>query len=159
MCLYTCHRIEPKEDITCYKIVVTYKNIKDTYGSPFHVKRWRLGETCSIPKHQYETEPVVKYFKKGWQGSFSMIKGAAFHTYKRQEDAIYVLSMFRNNVIVGMAKERDRYVLAKCTIPKNSKYIFEGECSSPYITQPEGYASEQLRVDEIIDVTSELEQY
>lgn len=148
MCLYFSKRMPIDGDITCYKVLLTYKR-ENWFGSPFVSNMWKLGETKQI-KDSYFL-PYDLYHDVRLRTSQKIDVGA-YHTFKNKEDAIALLDRIRNMIIVGRIKDPSRYVLAKCTIPKDSKYVFRGKCNITYNNQVDGYASEKLRVDEIIDV-------
>lgn len=140
MCLYEATKINPKEDITCYKLVETgrlrYSNTPPTnpvqppvLRSPYYSnKTWKLGKT----------ETLNKCIHPELVGS--EIYGGAYHSYASLLNAVRV------------ASKHSMYEVAvlKCIIPKSSKYVYKGTVYSG----DKGFASQKLKPVKVVYLNS-----
>jgi len=132
MCLLT-FRIKPKkakEEIVCYKIYrLEYIKSKTLYSAYFDYPT-RVGELL----YNDEIKEVFPH------GMFVHCVGAGyFHSFKHLRSAIRKRYEFSKH-------HTGHYVVVKCTIPQGSLYYagsYEFRVS---------YASEQLRIEEILDI-------
>ena len=155
MCLLNFKQIKPEGEITCYKVLMKYI-WKDgvSYSSPcytFHT--WEIGKTRTIPSRQLSggIMPYIWLCPDENDKDVEFIGCGAYHTFKNLEDAKKLLSLVREKFPNKDQGPITGYALAKCTIPKDSSYVLEGVCNMAGDWRPESYASEKLRVDEIID--------
>lgn len=154
MCLLNIKRIEPKGEITCYKILLKYVwKCGESYNSPCQRNHsWNFGYTYTVPSWELLGERMPHIYRYvNEEGNYQFIAGGAFHTIKNLEDAKKFLSMVREKYPMKDKGPIKGYVLAKCTIPKDSSFVFEGVTNIEGEYKPESYASEKLCVDEIID--------
>lgn len=147
MCLENIQKIKTEEDIIVYKLLE-----RNGYGclvSPFYYFPWEIGKVYEIGVN----EPDYLYHKTD-EGYFPIeVHGHSFHTFKNLEDAQKQLKIHRD-------RWTELTYIAKCRIPKNSRFIYEGlypgaqtrreyaNCAKQ--VRYEGYASEKLEILEIL---------
>jgi hypothetical protein len=144
MCLENFKKITTEEDIIAYKLLERkFFTFYTEYVSPFYLFKWEIGKVYG----EGHLEPLFGY---GDEEYGQTINGGCFHTFKNLGEAQLQLQV-----------HRDRWTLntyiAKCRIPKDSNFIYEGEYKGAtpafgdkgkYICQ--GYASEKLEILEIL---------
>ena len=131
MCLTNIEKITPQEDIVCYKVFkVNRKELDSDLLSPCQDKKWKLGRTETLRR----IEPI-RYVNQLHQYT---VNGGAYHSYQTLND---VYANYFDN---------PRYVVCKCIIPKDSKYVYSGlnNCDE----ESKGYASQKLKPIEIVHV-------
>ena len=162
MCLHHSRLITPEEDITVYKVLVkqTYRNrpensyealVKDSYRntealnyngpeapshtvffSPYHGTEWEMGVRKRTTRNEESKAALLESAR-----STGMIGGGAFHSFRdkcdAQSEACYLKGITSDNLVI-----------AKCIIPKDSLYVFEG-----YYSNNACYASSDLIVEEV----------
>ena len=160
MCLVLRSGIEDfkfaQEDMRCFKLL-NMRNGQLT--SPIFDKScYEIGKAYEtslnyeVEEHEYEDHwseiwPLEIWKKNAWyiQGSMVNIEvipqniGQGFHSYKHLRDALRALKFYLY----------EDYVLAACTIPKHSGY-YSGHQGLGW-TFVDGYASDAIRIDKIID--------
>lgn len=126
MCLEKARLIEEQKDITCYKICRRRETLLDGeeyYVSLFMGYIYELGKLVTNEgryAHVYPEEDGL------------LITSNAFHSFKTLKAAQNVKKKLPQN-----------YVIVKCTIPKESTFVYEGVCfiyGKTYVS----YASQQL---------------
>ena len=149
MCLENIQKIKTEEDIIVYKLLERTHEGYGCYISPFYYFPWEIWKVYEIGVDN----PEFFYEKTDGDNVPVEIYGKSFHTFKNLEDAQKQLKV-----------HRDRWTgltcLAKCRIPKNSKFVYEGlypgaQTSREQYCQTiqvryEGYASEKLEILEIL---------
>ena len=147
MCLVNFKRIEmglKKKPITCYKVfwkgdlVLNSPLYNDVKGGCF----WKVGETRRVGEDHpafYDTYRFGMY-EPG-------ITGDAFHSCK----GIKAAKSFRDWLADGNKARYDNYAIAKCEIPLDSKFAFEGTAvvSDDDEGLP-GYVSETIKIVELV---------
>ena len=139
MCLEKIKKITAEEDIIAYKLLER----NALYVSPFYPFTWEIGQVYK----EGHLEPLFGYDDD--EGN-PTINGGCFHTFKNLGEAQHQLQV-----------HRDRWTLntyiAKCRIPKDSNFIYEGEYKGVTPTYGangkeicQGYASEKLEILEIL---------
>lgn len=135
MCMYEPTRISPvNEEIVCYKCLSAGKD--GQYQSPNYPAKWSLNQANEISGTN--TLTTVSHGNE----KLHMIDGGAFHAYKHVEDAL-TYGIFR------------RLSVVKCIIPKDAKFVYEGQettwDTNMRIKYADGYASNKLVPIEVID--------
>ena len=149
MCLENIQKIKTEEDIIVYKLLERRHVGYGELVSPFYYFPWEIGKVYEMGSD----EPDF-FYEKIDEGYFPIeVHGHSFHTFKNLEDAQKQLKIHRDRW-TGLT-----YV-AKCRIPKNSRFIFEGlypgaqtfadAYSHTKQKRYEGYASEKLEILEIL---------
>lgn len=137
-----------------YKFLVRYpKDPVGVYHSPYYETRWVIGKTYteggSLENGTYsDIRRNLRIYP--YQG---IINGCAYHSYKELDYARYTgadFYVFSANKPSG--KHKFAVVIAECTIPDDSEYMFEGFTQSGI----PAYASEKLRVDKILETINAL---
>ena len=143
MCLHGHKLIKPEEDIVCYKVAKRRKNDKSgRYYPPF--VRGFVYRTESTKYASPELSPeVVEAHETA--GSSLRLEEGALHTFKDLHIALeYMakLSDYYKGFNEGMI-----YVVLECTIPTDTKYVFEGLYDSTFYDHPlKCYGSSKLNV-------------
>ena len=133
MCLNLVAKKSQEEDIKCYKVLTRTEDGKTLLSPVFSTMTWEVGETY----HLGVNKPHLSYDE-------NYIEGNAFHTFEDRNDAEKFKCSFRP--LPGHVN-----VVAECTIPKSSKFLYTGVTS--LVSWPfyeKGYASEALRIDKIL---------
>ena len=131
MCLTNATKITPQEDIECYKVFkVNRKELDSDLLSPRQDKKWRLGRTEMLRR----IEPI-RYVNQLHQYT---VEGGAYHSYQTLND---VYADYFDN---------PGYVVCKCIIPKDSKYVYSGLNNRD--EESKGYASQKLKPIEFVHV-------
>lgn len=133
MCLRNAKKIEPAGDITCYKVVVPFVNKKDgdriDYSSPYQSrKKWVLGKMSTIGKRNH---PEIYRME---DDKTMVIYRGAYHSFVNKLDAINFCKHYYATSLVVL----------ECIIPKDSKYVYEGEFTTWTCTY-KSYASHKLK--------------
>lgn len=160
MCLVLRSGIEDfkfaQEDMTCFKVL---KVVNGQLTSPIFVgSYYEIGKTYEtslnyeVDEHEYEDHwseiwPLEIWKKNACYIQGSMVNmevipqniGQGFHSYKHLRDCLRALKLHLD----------ENYVLAACTIPKYSGY-YSGRQVLGW-TFVDGYASDAMRIDKIID--------
>ena len=141
MCLENFKKITTEEDIIAYKLLER-NNFYTEYVSPFYLFKWVIGHVYS----EGHLGPIFGYgeeFEK-------TINGGCFHTFKNLGEAQRQLQVHRD-------RWTEETYIAKCRIPKDSNFIYEGEYKGVTPTYGangieicQGYASEKLEILEIL---------
>ena len=148
MCLFGSKKLEAqKEDITCYKVLL---RIFDGFLiSPYmHGMGWEPGRTY----HADGGLDVRKQKNFIGEGNSTNVFGGAFHTFKRKDDALKLASVILSRALRDTVPMVKSVVVVRCTIPKDTKYVYEGITETGMDLYPSsgGYASESLSVDEVV---------
>lgn len=141
MCLENFKKITTEEDIIAYKLLERNPHVA-AYISPFYLFKWEIGQVYK----EGHRSPLLGSNDE----DKPTINGGCFHTFKNLGEAQRQLQV-----------HRDRWTLntyiAKCRIPKNSNFIYEGEYKGVTPTYGangkeicQGYASEKLEILEIL---------
>ena len=133
MCLTNSVKITPHKDIVCYKVFCVNRKVLDSdLLSPNKMKKWKLGRTETLRRND-----AVR-FKSRYENREYVVEGGAYHSYQTLNDvsATYFVN--------------PRYVICKCIIPKNSKYIYSGLNNRN--EESRGYASQKLKPIEFVQV-------
>ena len=115
MCLEKAIQIKPEKDIICYKICVFAEN---RFFSPFYYFPYLLGKVEKIGK----MKPAI-YFDYLANSDMVTIDGDSFHSFKTLRGAKGMLEILKKK---SGTSTTTNYVILKCVIPKDSKYIYEG---------------------------------
>lgn len=141
MCLENFKKITTEEDIIAYKLLERNRYIAE-YISPFYLFKWEIGKVYS----EGHIAPLLGYGEEYGE----TINGGCFHTFKNLGEAQRQLQVHRD-------RWTENTYIAKCRIPKDSNFIYEGEykgvtpaygANGTEICQ--GYASEKLEILEIL---------
>ena len=140
MCLNNV-KIEKQEgEVICYKVLV--KGPMGELHSPYYGETvWEIGET--------KTAECLPFDKGNIVDDFRTIHSGAFHSFKNEEDAI---TYYHSDLYVV---SRHDVRIAKCVIPTDNGYLFSGDVfidDKSDDAAVSGYASEKLKVVEIIDL-------
>jgi hypothetical protein len=144
MRLENCKLIEQTEDIDCFKVLYEVKGNfiskvfrMHKYLSPYRDDKYYIGRMKSIKKENFICiEPEIDTIETG-----------AFHSYMNLKEAEKA-AIFLNETL-----DKDRFkraVIARCVIPKSSKYTFKGTFFGD-----DSYASQKIVIKDIIYVTSQ----
>lgn len=141
MCLENFKKITTEEDIIAYKLLE--RNFFGEYLSPFYSFNWEIGKVYK----EGHLEPILGY---GGEEYGQTINGGCFHTFKNLDEAQRQLQVHRD-------RWTESTCIAKCRIPKDSNFIYEGEYKGvipAYVDKGteicQGYASEKLEILEIL---------
>ena len=129
MCLYNSKKIEKiDEDIICYKA--------------FYVKRKGFKKIITSPvksNYVWEDKKGELSFDRPEILDGDKIGAFAFHSFKEKDPAIRFAKYLDNY----FNKEDGRFVVYECTIPKDTKFLYEGDnCFWVYCKK--GWASQKL---------------
>ena len=129
MCLSKAELIKPNKDLTSYKICKVYDKNLNIYVSEYKAFPYTLGKLKTIKRKKPDT-----YFYTNTDIGLT-IEGNAFHSFKTLQAAraYYKRLLDKNN-----------FVIIKCTIPQDSKFIYEGEYYAYHDKSYKAYASHQL---------------
>lgn len=140
MCLTKPNKIKTEKDIVCYK-VLRKSLLNKQYYSPLQDFSYYIGVTSFAT---YTDKLFIK-------NSSVCIEAGAFHTFKNFISA----KKFAENLKIFHRISFDNdgyvvydYVIAKCIIPKNCEYIYEGYVNNDEHTP--GYASSEIKPIEIL---------
>lgn len=144
MCLSKCREIVPVENIVVYKFLEEINSDSEYYSgcglrSPYYRYYYKIGDRCDIT----ENEPYNVY---NWLGD--NIEGGAFHSFANLADVIKDCVDYMDDDMEwteGFMNDGNRFAIVKCTIPKDSRHVWEGK----YYDRP-AYASTSLIVEEIV---------
>lgn len=142
MCLSVPKLITPKKDIVCYKVLKVYNDKSSVFVSEFQSFHYELGHTYSTNKNKpkiVETVPTLCRWK-------IVIEGDAFHSFKTVMGAKGYCKKYGYSSSVNDYN----YVIVKCVIPKESKYIYEGDYDNSWGTGYKSYASQMIKPIEVI---------
>lgn len=145
MCLTKPNKIKAERDIVCYK-VLKKSLFNKQYYSPLRDFSYYIGVTSFVT---YTDKLFIK-------NSSVCIEGGAFHTFKNFISAKKFaenLNKFHRISFDNDGYDVYDYVIAKCIIPKNCEYIYEG-----YVNNDEyapGYASSAIKPIEILNTVYE----
>ena len=154
MCLHYSKLITPEEDITVYKVLVKqtyhyrpetpyevlakepYLNTLETppytvFFSPYHGAEWEIGVRKKATRNEEFKATLLECAL-----STGLVSCGAFHSFRDKCDA-------QNEACYLKGITSDDLVIAKCIIPKDSFYVFEG-----YYSNNACYASSDLIVEE-----------
>lgn len=132
MCLDNAIRINPENDIVCYKLFYKCPFAKDNnLYSVFQQSPYKLNNTKSTRVKQ----PKVYCSEYGGKKTYQ-IHQSALHSFANYGDTVDYKekSVFKGACIV------------KCIIPKNSEYVYFG-----VFDNKKSYASQKLKPVEIIE--------
>ena len=115
MCLEKAIQIKPEKDIICYKICVFAEN---RFFSPFYYFPYLLGKVEKIGKMGPEI-----YSSYSADSEMVAIQGDSFHSFKTLRGAKGALEIIKKK---SGTSTTTNYVILKCVIPKDSKYVYEG---------------------------------
>lgn len=132
MCLRKAEKINLEKDLVVYKV---FRYNKDgDYVSPFVATSWKVGEQKSIDA------PWPSFLDE----ENTVIGGYAFHSFQRRESAWALADLH------GYLYPSDKYIVAKCIIPKETLYVFKGY-SEVGLDIENGYASHDLKFVEVVE--------
>ena len=166
MCLTKAKLIKTKNDIVCYKVLklvspsTPNKFYSPIIGRDFHqiTYEYELNRTELQPYYIYpeyriqsEKEYMGKKFKKG---SITIGNGA-FHSFKYEHTALkYAKRLSYDSFYASeLYGKICQYVVVKCIIPKDSRYIYRGKISGEHMR---GYASSAITPIEIVKNENEV---
>ena len=130
-----------EEDIVCYKVLKRRtdvdKNVR--YFAPIMDYEYIVG---------HENRESTGWF--GYPNDNMTYSG--FHSFEYKSDAIkFIPRLVNNNFDL-----EGNLVVCKCTIPKNTRYYSGGVLYSFLdLVLPNGYCSEAIRIDEIVNENEE----
>lgn len=140
MCLENFKKITTEEDIIAYKLLE--RKFHTEYVSPFYLFKWEFGKV-------YGEGHLTPLFGSTLEDGLT-INGGCFHTFKNLGEAQRQLQVHRD-------RWTENTYIAKCRIPKDSNFIYEGEYKGVTPTYGangieicQGYASEKLEILEIL---------
>lgn len=170
MCLYAAKRINPQEEIVCYKVLYkssaggVYDKDPDNWDimySPYYGSRYHMNHTKYT---KCEGEVVNGHYVVNTQENIDVsflgdrpctsttsfksipckVIHGALHSFKNVEDAMHMADMLLGNY--------DNTFVVKCVIPKTSKYAYEGfsEIGATGEKFAPSYASQKLKPIEIV---------
>jgi len=119
-----------KKEITCYKVLRDHGD--KIYSAPFHMMLVSLGK-------EYHTGEEME--KKVLKNGDFLIRGNAFHSFKKKEDAIANAEKYNKE----NKDEKFKYIVVSCLIPEGSE-IIEGtfrEC--------DGICSNVIKYEKTVD--------
>lgn len=138
MCLRRCNKIKVEQDIVCYKVVCV--KLEDClYTSPFKKSTlWEFGKMKEIKN--LTRKNISLYKQQILQNNYMYrIDGCSYHSFKEKDDAVKFIKK-------GYIKNNwKKYAVLECKIPKNSKYIFEGDFETITEEPIRSYASQKLK--------------
>lgn len=135
MCLYKPVRVTPEEDIKAYKVLKWKFGLRSPYHSDVE---WKVGERKTVEDTGYN-----HFEDHDPEGS---LEKGVLHSCKYQIDAENIAHTLNETAETHDYPE-GFYVVYECTIPKDSRFIFEG------FGTPSGwdhYASSDLIINEEI---------
>jgi len=167
MCLKNAKKIKTDKDIVCYKVLL-YRSDMDSLWSPFYNKcEWEVGKRydIEIPTKEELDEfdrigktdeefPVYtrncSYLRDSGfvEVAEKSVHNFAYHSYRDSLSAAILCRAFNSGLRNNFTDRK--YVVARCTIPKDSKYIFEGSTGSGSEEKENGYASQSLIINDIV---------
>ena len=142
MCLKNSIRMATNKDIVCYKVL---KRRNGKLFSPFHQYLWTLNEV-----HETPTSCPQVIIDEVW--------GRAFHTISRLEDARKYKRKLEVLPLISFLETNTSdfdFVICECTIPKDSKFIYEGTTNFYSMEDDKtvdaySFASQSLKINKII---------
>lgn len=152
MCLYNAKWVlDHQDDIICYKVLSpidnTFKNFQNLETLTCPQVTYTIGKTNSIDYKRRKTS-VIKCDLSNKETPY--VTDGAYHSFVTIKDAI---EYSKKNIWL------DKYIV-KCIIPKNSAYIFKGDClkvnSWTYLSGDHktyilnAYASQKIKPIEIV---------
>lgn len=155
MCLTKAKLIKTKNDIVCYKVLklvsssTPNKFYSPIIGRDFHqipyayeLNRTELQPSCIAP--------AIKSKK----GVISVANGA-FHSFKYERSAFNYAKRLSYDTFYAseLNGKMCQYVVVKCIIPKDSRYIYKGKISGEHMR---GYASSAITPIEIVKNENEV---
>ena len=167
MCLKKVKRITTDKDIVCYKVFLYFPQDKVLQSPYYWYFEWELGKRYDIEKPpQEELEKIDRIGKTDdefpvytrhcsyWMDDGLVdvdeksVHNFAFHSYRDGLSAALHCRAFNSGLRNNFTDRK--YVVARCTIPKDSKYIFEGSTGSGSEEKENGYASQSLIINDIV---------
>ena len=139
MCTISKGPFVPEKDLTVFK---TFIKNGDWLISPFHHYTWSVGET-------HETLFRHPIYRDAGEDRKQLLHGC-FHSYEYVTDARLL-----GEDIVQTAHDAGRpleVAVCRCTIPKRSEFVYRAVCTNWRRREAPAYASEQLKVEEILEV-------
>ena len=136
-----------------YKFLVRYpKDPAGVYHSPYYETSWVIGKTYTEEgsPESGTCDDIRRNLRiNQYRG---IINGCAYHSYKDLDYARYTgVDFFVYSVNKHSGRRKFSVVVAECTIPDDSEYMFDGFTQSGI----PAYASEKLRVDKILETIND----
>jgi len=107
------------KDITCYKILIKYK---DTYLTPFN--------EMDVTEYVHSHEPIcdTKIINYGTWKNMPCIEEGMFHSFTNLKEAKKYIKLFKTYGVIGKTMHWGKndftdFVICKCAIPTTSQYI------------------------------------
>ncbi len=168
MCLTKAKLIQTKNDIVCYKVLklvspsTPNKFYSPIIGRDFHqipyayeLNRTELQPFCIAPEIVGYRFIEKEYMgMKSKKGVISVANGA-FHSFKYERSALKYAKRLSYDSFYGTELDGKicQYVVVKCIIPKDSRYIYKGQISGEHMR---GYASSAITPIEIVKNENEV---
>ena len=133
--------ITAEQNIVCYKVLRKFPN-RDTLEAPLYIFKYCFGMIYATPEDYFEDADICD------DGECLVEYG--FHSFVRLEDAVNFKCLL--NKAFKPDKKNYDYVVVKCTIPNASRY-YKGKqkFNRNESDFPDGYCSESIRIDEIVN--------
>jgi len=151
MCLLHAIEIEHEEDIKCFKFLLRNIHTGKLSSPYFQGTDWKIGKTKAVKQPVSGEKPLIE--ARAMRPD--KVDGFAYHTYAYLADATRSADIFGRVYNIGRPASYFRdyaMVVAECTIPKNSKFVYKGYEQGPGETTRLGYASEKLRIDRLVSL-------
>lgn len=121
-----------EQDVVCYKVLKKLK-YAEYLEAPIRFFKYTLG-------FEYR-EAISSFIDDG-------LVHLGFHSFANKSDAFD----FIPRLVKDAPDIEDRLVVCRCTIPKGSRYYVGGvQYSSQDFVLPNGYCSERIRIDSVIE--------
>jgi len=162
MCLTKAKLIKTENDIVCYKVlkIRSGKLLSPIIGRDFHqiTYEYELNRTELQPYYiypEYRIQSEKEYMGKKFKKSSITIGNGAFHSFKYERSAFKYAKRLSYDSFYATEFPGDicQYIVVKCIIPKNSKYIYKGKISGEHMI---GYASSAITPIEIVKNENEV---
>ena len=149
MCLLHAIEIEHEEDIKCFKFLLRNIHTGKLSSPYFQGTDWKIGKTKAVKQPVSGEKPLIEA-RAMWPDK---VDGFAYHTYADLLAAVRGADIFGRGYNIGHGYFRDyKIVVAECTIPQDSKFVYKGYEQGPGETTRLGYASEKLRIDRLVSL-------
>jgi hypothetical protein len=137
--------ITAEQDIVCYKVLKKFPN-RDTLKAPIYIFEYCFGMIYATHEDYFEDVDICD------DGECLVEYG--FHSFVCLEDAVNFKCLLNKTFNPGK-KDYD-YVVVKCTIPNGTRYYTgKQKFALNEDNSPDGYCSEAIRIDEIVNENAE----
>ena len=153
MCLIDYNKIElgkKRKPITCYKVFETTYGTMDSplYNDFKGGKEWEVGETRKIGE---DTPSFETAYRDVPYHDVPSIGGHSFHTCKTLKGARDYKKWLGRHEEDTWWNHGRKFVIAKCEIPLDTKFIYEGTAVVSYDDEGiPGYVSESIKILKLI---------